>query len=157
MKKNSVMLFMIEILQKTIKQTEPHPELYHFIEDIMNALDTSSPSQAANIPLFFMTHLSHFFGFRLMDNYSSENSILDWQEGQFVSNVPSHFHFLEEPYSGIMAQMLRVAQVQELDEIKLNRNIRNQMTDACLHFYALHVHPFGTLKSLDVLRAIMDD
>jgi DNA repair protein RecO (recombination protein O) len=104
-----------------------------------------------------MTHLSHFFGFRLMDNYSTENSILDWQEGQFVSRVPSHFHFLEEPHSGIMAQMLRVAQVQELDEIKLNRNIRNQLTDACLHFYSLHVHPFGTLKSLDVLRAIMDD
>lgn len=157
LKKNSVMLFMIEILQKTIRQTEPHPELYHFLEDIMNALDASTPSQAANMPLFFMTHLSHFFGFRLMDNYSTENTVLDWQEGQFVSRPPVHIHFLEEPHSGIMAQLLRVAQVQELDEIKLNRNLRNQLIDACLHFYSLHVHPFGLLKSLDVLRAIMDD
>ncbi|MEY4627764.1 MAG: repair protein RecO [Bacteroidota bacterium] len=157
LKKNTVMLFMIEILQKTIRQTEPHPELYHFIEDVMKALDASTPSQMANIPLFFMSHLSHFFGFRLMDNYSNDHSILDWQEGQFVQQVPSHVYYLEEPQSGWLAQLLRVAQIHELDEIKLNRNLRNQLLDGCLNFYALHVQPFGPMKSLSVLRAIMDD
>ena len=32
--RHSVGLFMIEILQKCIRQPEPHPELFHFIEDI---------------------------------------------------------------------------------------------------------------------------
>src|SRR5690349_1253996 len=31
--KNSVALFMIEMLQRTLKQPEPNPELFNFIED----------------------------------------------------------------------------------------------------------------------------
>lgn len=154
--KNAVMLFMVELLQKCLKEPEPHPELFHFLEDIFMGLDNGSSHQTANLPLFFILHLSHFFGFRMMDNYSAENNILDLHEGQFVAAWPLHQMIISPPQSGYISQLLQVMQLEELDQIKLNRQLRNELLDACLLFYSLHINPFGNMKSLPVIRMVME-
>lgn len=155
--KNAVMLFMIEVLQKALKQPDPQPELFYFIEDMIRGLDTASPSQTANIPLFFMLHLSHFFGFRMMDNYSEEMSMLDLHEGQFISSAPMHQMVLVPPLSGHVSQLLRVMQIEELDQVRLNRQLRTELLDACIDYYSLHINPFGPLRSLPVIRTLLED
>jgi DNA repair protein RecO (recombination protein O) len=152
-----VLLFIVELLQKCLKQPDPHPELFYFLEDVMSGLNDATPIQTANIPLFFMLHLSHFFGFRLMDNFNDTCSLLDLHEGQFVDNVPIHNLYLEKPASKLVAGMLRVMQITELEQFHLNRQIRNELIDRLSDFYALHVQPFGSLKSLPVLRTIWAD
>lgn len=155
--KNAVMLFMIEVLQKAIKQPDPQPELFYFIEDIMKGLDQASSFHTANIPLFFMLHLSHFFGFRMMDNYSDNLSILDLHEGHFVSELPMHQRVLMPPLSGYVSQLLRVMQIEELDQIRLNRQLRTALLDACIDYYSLHINPFGPLRSVPVIRTLLED
>jgi DNA repair protein RecO (recombination protein O) len=157
MSRNAVLLFIVELLQKCLKQPDPHPELFYFLEDVMSGLNDATPIQTANIPLFFMLHLSHFFGFRLMDNFNDTCSLLDLHEGQFVDNVPIHNLYLEKPASKLVAGMLRVMQITELEQFHLNRQIRNELIDRLSDFYALHVQPFGSLKSLPVLRTIWAD
>src|SRR5580698_284754 len=51
--KNSVALFMVELLQKCLKQPEPNPDLFHFAEDAFICLDESEESVVANFALFF--------------------------------------------------------------------------------------------------------
>jgi DNA repair protein RecO (recombination protein O) len=104
-----------------------------------------------------MLHLSHFFGFRLMDNFSDATPFLDLSEGQFVEYVPVHGLYLESSNSKTVADLLKVMQVTELDQVSLNRKVRNDIIDMLSSFYALHVQPFGTLKSLPVLRSLWDD
>jgi DNA repair protein RecO (recombination protein O) len=154
--KNAVLLFIIELLQKCIKEPDTAPELYDFIEDIILGLDKASPTQTANIPLFFIVHLSHFFGFRLMDNYSEEATILDLREGQFVKQTPLHQMVITYPKSEIIAQLLRVMQLEELDQLQMNKHLRNELMDACLQFYELHISPFGQMKSLPVIRILLE-
>lgn len=154
--KNAVLLFMIELLQKCIKEPESAPELYDFIEDVILGLDKATPTQTANLPLFFILHLSHFFGFRLMDNYSEKETILDLREGQFVEQTPFHQMAITYPKSECIAQFLRVRQIEELDQIQLNRQLRNELLDACLQFYELHISPFGQMKSLPVIRTLLE-
>ena len=55
----------------------------------------------ANFPLFFALHLPVFFGFRINDEYSEKNSIVDLQEGTFVTERPDHFHFLEDKQAAV--------------------------------------------------------
>jgi DNA repair protein RecO (recombination protein O) len=153
--KNSVALFMIELLLKTLKQPEPNPDLYFFIEDAFIHLDTSEPKAVANFPLYFALHLAIFYGFRISDDYSKENSFLDLQEGEFVNKRPSHPHFLEEPYSYITSQLLKVMQPVELKEVELNHETRRILLHAYQSFYALHVQEFGTMKTLPVLQEVM--
>ena len=103
--KNAVALFMIELLTKCLKQPEANPELFEFCEDAFIHLDESTGSVMANFPLFFALHLPVFFGFRISDEYSDKNSIVDLQEGMFVPGRPDHFHFLEGKQAEITSEL----------------------------------------------------
>jgi DNA repair protein RecO (recombination protein O) len=153
--RNSVALFMVELLQKCLRQPEPNPELYYFIEDAFLHLDTGQNRVLANFPLFFILHLAVFFGFRIHDDYSAKNSFLDLKEGQFVAEHPEHPYFLEGNYSYLTAQLLRVQQPQELTELPLNQETRRILLQAYLSFYALHVSDFGEMRTLAVLQTVL--
>ena len=153
--KNAVALFMIELLTKCLKQPEANPELFEFCEDAFIHLDESSGSVMANFPLFFALHLPVFFGFRISDEYSDKNSIVDLQEGMFVSGRPDHFHFLEGKQAEVTSELLKMMQPEELEQLKLNHDFRRQLLFAYETYYALHIQDFGTMKTLPVLREVL--
>jgi DNA repair protein RecO (recombination protein O) len=152
---NAVALFMVELLQKTIKQPEPNPELYYFVEDSFLHLDAAEGRVLANFPLFFILHLAGFFGFRIQDGYSERNSVLDLQEGQFVSELPAHRHALEGALSYHIAQLLRVQQPEELRELALNQETRRALLLAFQTFYALQIPDFGEMRTFGVLQTVL--
>lgn len=153
--KNSVALFMIELLQKVLKQPENNPDFYHFLEDAFIHLDKAPPSVTANYPLFFITQLTYFSGFRITDEYSDAAPYLDLREGAFVSELPQHTYTLDKPYTGIISQLLKVMHPSELEQLPMNQDIRRVLLQAFLTFYALHTPEFGKLKTLEVMGAIL--
>ena len=153
--KNAVALFMIELLTKCLKQPEANPELFEFCEDAFIHLDESVGSVMANFPLFFALHLPAFFGFRISDEYSDKNSIVDLQEGMFVPERPDHFHFLEGKQSEVTSELLKMMQPEELEQLKLNHDFRRHLLFAYETYYALHIQDFGTMKTLPVLREVL--
>jgi len=153
--KNAVALFMIELLTKCLKQPEANPELFEFCEDAFIHLDESTDSVMANFPLFFALHLPVFFGFRISDEYSDKNSIVDLQEGIFVPERPDHFHFLEGKQAEVTSELLKMMQPEELEQLKLNHDFRRQLLFAYETYYALHIQDFGTMKTLPVLREVL--
>ena len=153
--KNAVALFMIELLTKCLKQPEANPELFEFCEDAFIHLDESTGPVMANFPLFFALHLPVFFGFRISDEYSDKNSIVDLQEGMFVPGRPDHFHFLEGKQAEVTSELLKMMQPEELEQLKLNHDFRRQLLFAYETYYALHIQDFGTMKTLPVLREVL--
>lgn len=153
--KNAVALFMVELLIKCLKQPEDNPDLFHFCEDAFVHLDESSGTVMANFPLFFALHLPNFFGFRINDEYSEENKILDLQEGMFVAERPHHPHFLDGKEAEVTNELLQVMQPEELDQVKLNHEFRRQLLFTYENFYALHIQDFGTMKTLPVLKEVL--
>jgi DNA repair protein RecO (recombination protein O) len=154
---NSVALFMIELLQKSLKQPEPNPELYYFMEDALASLDSSSLQVQANFPLFFSLHLAGFFGLRIDDNYSEKRNYLDLREGYFTEEKPSHPNFLENPLSEISSHLLKIRQPAELTGLPLNKERRRLLLSAYEDFYSMHIPGFTPLKTLAVLRMIMEE
>jgi len=154
---HAVALFMIELLQKNLKQPEAQPDLFYFMEDLLTILDDADDRVIANLPLFFSIHLSGFFGMRIDDNYSAQRNILDLREGYFTTGKPDHPYFLEEPLSQISADLLRMQQPHELSELRLNREVRRNLLMAYEDFYSLHVTGYSSLKSLPVLRTLLED
>ncbi len=153
--KNSVALYMIELLQKCLKQPENNVDLFQFTEDAFMQLDVAGNAVTANFPLYFCLHLCHFFGLKLEDDYSENNSILDLQEGRFIKLTPHHQYFLEKDYSYYISQLLKVQHLDELVEIRLNKSVRKDMLFALQNFYALHINDFGTMKTLPILHEIL--
>ncbi|MEJ7735996.1 MAG: DNA repair protein RecO [Chitinophagaceae bacterium] len=154
-RKNAVALFMVELLQKSIKQPETNASLFYFVEDAFIHLDQANEMVMANFPLFFALHLTSFLGLQMNDNYSKKNAILDLQEGNFVPEITAHPHYLEGQFSDFTSQLLKVRQPSELDQLKLNHTIRRTLLHAYLTFYALHIEDFGSLKSLPVLQEVL--
>lgn len=153
--KNSVALFMIELLQRTLKQPEPNPPLFHFSEDAFLHLDSASDDIVGNFPLYFALHLSGFYGFRFADKYSETANFLDLQEGEFVTERPLHSYYLDQEHSRIISHLLKVMHPSELGQIRLNQETRRILLHAIETFYALHIQDFGTLKTLPVLEAVL--
>lgn len=153
--KNSVASFMAELIQKCLKQPEPNADLFAFCEESFLALDKANKMVTANFALFFTLHLAHFFGFRMTDNYSKTENILDLQEGVFVDHQPVYPHFIEGKNAELTAQLLKVMQPAELEEFSLNGEIRRSLLLRYLDYYALHIHDFGQMKTLLVLHEVL--
>jgi DNA repair protein RecO (recombination protein O) len=153
--KNAVALFMIELLTKCLKQPEGNEDLFYFCEDAFIHLDESNAAVMANFPLFFALHLSSLLGFRIHDVYSVKNHFLDLQEGSYTATQPEHPNFIEGKYAELTSELLKVMQPAELEQIKLNHEIRRHLLHAYEVFFALHVQEFGTMKTLPVLREVL--
>jgi DNA repair protein RecO (recombination protein O) len=152
--KNAVAQFMMELLQKSLKEPEANNELFYFTEDALQHLDGASPMVTANFPLFFALHLPVFFGFRIADEWSEELPYLDLKEGTFVSEQPRHPHFLEGRAAEAVAHILKIMQPEDLEEVKLNQDLRREILQQLEQYYALHLPEFGTLRTLPVLKEI---
>jgi DNA repair protein RecO (recombination protein O) len=153
--KNSIASFMAELIQKCLKQPEPNSDLYNFCEESFLQLDNANKIVSANFALFFTLHLTHFFGFRMTDNFSNDNSVMDLQEGHFIDHPPPHPYFIDGKYAELTAQLLKVMQPFELEEFILNREIRRILLIKYLAYYALHIHDFGQMKTLMVLHEVL--
>ena len=153
--KNSIASFMAELIQKCLKQPEPNTDLFDFCEESFLALDRANKIVAANFALFFTLHLTHFFGFRMIDNYTSDNLFLDLQEGIFIDHQPTHPNFIDEKNAELTAQLLKVMQPDELEQFNLNGEIRRMLLLRYLEYYTLHISDFGQMKTLMVLHEVL--
>jgi DNA repair protein RecO (recombination protein O) len=153
--KNSIASYMMELLQKCLKQPETNTDLFDFCEAALQQLDESSKKVAANFPLFFALHLTHFFGFRMEDNHTAENTFIDLREGVFTDHQPVHPHFIEGEKAALISQLLKVMQPYELQEFNLNHTIRRQLLLHLQDYYALHIPEFGQMKTLMILHEVL--
>src|SRR3954468_23169942 len=138
-RKNSVAMFMIELLSKCLKEPEPNAELFYFVEDAFLHLDEASEKVTANFPLFFALHLAVFFGFRINDEFSQEQSYLDLQEGLFVPVQPEHPHYLEGKLAEATSQVLKTLQPEDLEDLALTGDFRRQILSTLESYYRLHI------------------
>ena len=153
--KNSVALYMVELLHKSLKQPEANADLFHFCEDAFIHLDIAENEVTANFPIYFAIQLAHFFGLKIQDNYSAERNHFNIGEGNFTNNSLTNDNFLETDISYYFSQLLKVLQPAELKEIKLNKSIRTTILSALENYYIFHISEFSSLKTLPVLHELL--
>lgn len=153
--KNSVALYMVELLQKCLKQPETNEDLFNFCEDSFLELDIASDEVTANFPIYFSIHLAQILGFRLLDNYSEQRNIFNLHEGSFSEEESAAANHLSKELSFHISELLKAVHPEDLTEIKLNRNIRAAILKSLENYYIWHVPEFGTMKTLNVLSEVL--
>lgn len=153
--KNTVALFIVELLQHSLQQPESNPDLFYFVERSLQELDKGSDGVTANLPLLFSLQLAVMLGFQLQGNYSPESQVLDLQEGQFVSERPAHPYYLAGDAASVTARLYQISAYDQLETIQLDRIRRRELLESYMQFYALHIHDFGILRSLPVLKEVL--
>jgi DNA repair protein RecO (recombination protein O) len=153
--KNAVALFMVELLQKNLKQPETNEDLFHFCENAFMQLDISETTAMANFPIYFSLQVAQILGFRLLDNYSEERKIFNLFEGSFSDQKSATQDHLSAEISFYISQLLKAIHPKDLAEIKINRNTRFSILKSLESYYAWHIPEFGTMKTLSVLSEVL--
>ena len=153
--KNSIALYIVELLQKCLHQPEQNTALFYFCEDVLIQLDAANKAVTANMALYFSLHLTHFFGFKMNDDYDTNQQVLDLKEGSFVVEQPAHPDFIEGEQAIITSQLLKVMQPFELEDIKLHHDTRRKLLLHYQDYYALHIPDFGQMKTLAILHEVL--
>lgn len=152
--KNSIALYIVELLQKCLKQPEQNTALFYFCEDVLIQLDTADKAVTANFALYFSLQLPHFFGFQIHDNYGEDQNILDLEEGNFIALQPEHPHFIDGELAQMTSQLLKVMHPDELTQFKLHHDNRRKLLLHYQNYYALHITDFGVMRTLKVLQEV---
>ncbi len=154
--KQTVLLFLDEILYKTLREESPNKKLFEFIYNSLHWFDLEKENYN-NFHLFFLLQLSRFLGFYPKTGENVANSgVFDLQEGTFILSPPAHPYFIE----GVVIKDLLFFLNGNIDSIKSFRQgtaRRRNLLDALVTFYQLHLPGMGKIKSLDVLTAIIHD
>lgn len=151
--KNCVLLYMMELMLKCIKQPETNADLFLFVEDALMQLDKADEKITAGFAIFFALHFTSFFGFQI--NNEEQTSILDLQEGKFVNSYPQHAFYIDGKIAEHLFELLKVMQPNELPEIAMNHLQRRAVLESLETYFALHISDFGKMKTLPVLQQVM--
>jgi len=151
--KNSVALFLSELLFRTLRRTEPDESLYLFLENSIQTLDCCEEG-ISNFHLVFLLKLSRYLGFE--PNQDEVNAAyFDLMNGVFLKQKPLHVHFLAPDISGDFAALLR-CDYSDMRLLSLTRQKRVDLLESMVQYYRLHIPDFHGLHSLAVLQSLFD-
>jgi DNA repair protein RecO (recombination protein O) len=153
--KNAAAMYMIELLQHSLKQPEANPELFYLTEDSLKQLDRGNDTLTANLPLYFTLHLASELGLRIQGEYSPQTPVLDLQEGMYVNEPPAHPYYVTGDMAKSTSTINNIMFYNNLETIQLNRTTRRSLLQAYQQFFALHIQEFGELRSLQVLQEVL--
>ena len=152
--KNTLALFIAEILLKTLKHSENDDDLYNFIENSIRELDTCKEG-LGNFHLVFMIQLSHYLGFGPIIENAEEAHFFDLMNGVFDIQAPSHTHILNAEYTSSFRTLMTL-DYENMNQMKLNRTKRSELLDRLIEYYQLHIPDFHPVTSIDILHKLWD-
>jgi len=147
--KSAVLLFMLEILNKTLKEENANDAIFDFAENTFIELDKSDKLKL-NFHLLFLIDLSSYLGFRPSGDFAPLYSRFDMEEGTFVNARHASKYYMDEPYSKWLYDMLNGHYPEGM-----NNNSREQFLEQLLIFYKLHLHEFGTVHAHRILHEVL--
>ncbi|MBN4062088.1 DNA repair protein RecO [Bacteroidales bacterium AH-315-I05] len=151
--KSSVVLFLADMLYKTIKEEESNPAMFQFIENTIKKLDEKQ-TNATNFHLLFLVKLSKYLGFYPQGTYSITTCFFDLEEGVFCPHQPFHNNFLSNDLAKTLSQLLGT-NFDNIDTLKISREQRKTILVKLIDFYRYHLANFGEVKSHEVLEEVL--
>jgi DNA repair protein RecO (recombination protein O) len=133
-RKSSIAMFINEVLNKTVKEESHAGAIFDFIKDSLITLDTMT-EYFENFHLIFLIKLSRFLGFGIQNI----NQVIGGK-----MSTPEE----EE----VLTSLLNTAFTQSLS---ITNAARRGALDLLVNFYLEHIETMGELKSLHVLKEVL--
>ncbi len=153
-KKSSQAIFLAEVLMRCLKEEEPNVELFNFIYHAVCLLDTKVDG-ISNFHLLFLLKLSHFLG--VVPTYSEDVRLVyfDLLSSSFKRNEPVHQQFMDVDTTKNFRKLFQ-AEMAESEKIAINSKQRTVLLVKLLEYYKIHLDLKEEIKSLSVLKEVME-
>ena len=153
-RKTSILLFLNELLYKSIQEESAHAELFEFIHDQLVYLD-QEPDISGNYHLLFALHLTRLLGFFPHGTMDGPDMVFSLPDGHFTH--PKDL-FGEQTISGreceAFAAMLAISP-QDHAGLSVSASTRHALLEKMLLYYRLHLPITGEFKSHHVLHEVL--
>jgi len=150
--KSSIILFMNELIYRSVHEEEANPELFRFLYHTIVYIDTTQ-NPVTNTHLVFSFHLTMHLGFFPLGRFSSAKPYFLIREGVFSKYSPEDDFSLNQEES-MLFDLLINTDIESSHEIEISNSARNRMLAIIILYYQLHLIGFGDIKSLEVLNQV---
>ncbi|GAB7256052.1 DNA repair protein RecO [uncultured Polaribacter sp.] len=149
--KQSVVLFISEVLSNSIQEEESNTAFYNYLEAGLNWLD--SHDKIANFHLLFLLNASRFLGF-YPDTTNETLFGFDLLNGSFSKstvdiNVISGNEFYQ------FKKLLGI-NFDSIESVSFSKNERQMVLKTIIRYFELHLDGFRKPKSLQILEAVFN-
>lgn len=152
MNKSAIVMYISELLSKTLVGQEQNTPLYDFVTQSLQWLDLVD-AHYANFPLFFTLELTRYLGFYPKSDYQP-NSSFDMMEGVFVHDLPIHPYYFDSEMAALLHGLMGLG-VDEACALPLQVQQRRFLLDGLMVFMRLHAPVMKGFRSHEVLKAVM--
>lgn len=149
--KNSVVLFLAEMLGSSIQEQEQDQGLFDYLEHALQWLDSHALSP--NFHILFLLNLTKYLGF-YPDTSLQNAPFFDLQEGGFCER-PSLNPLIQRGNIVNFRKFLGM-DFDALQTIQLTKSNRRELLKMVVLYFRLHVHGFREPKSLAVLNEVFN-
>ena len=153
-RKSSILIFLNELLYKSIQEETVNTEIFQFIYEHLVLLDQTTENPA-NFHLLFALHLTRNLGFFPHGNYLDKNTAFDLVEGQFVQSEPLPAeNFIAGQDCAWFGKLLATSP-REFHTLQVPSAVRNELLEKILCYYRHHLPLTGEFKSHVVLHDVL--
>jgi DNA repair protein RecO (recombination protein O) len=153
MNKSAILMYVSELLSKTLTEQEQNEPLYDFVARSLLWLDLVHQNYA-NFPLFFTLELTRHLGFYPKANHQA-GYCFDMMEGSFAHDLPMHPYYFESENALVLSQLLN-ANIDEACHLLLYVNQRRELLDGLIVFMRLHAPVMNDFHSHEVLKTVLE-
>ena len=147
--KQSVVLFLSEILSNSIQEEEKNSSLFTYLETAFIWLDIHD--NVANFHLLFLLNLTGFLGF--YPDLSEKNKLgFNLLEGNF-SDAVHEKNFISGNNFYQFKKLLGI-NFDSMEKVSFSKAERQQILQIIIRYFELHLDGFRHPKSLQVLEAV---
>lgn len=139
-RKTTIAIFLSEILSLTLKEHTENKPLFAFISESLEQLEEMEAA-VENFHLCFMINLSHYLGFGPASSQDISGQLR--QEGIL----------LDKASEDILQHLILNKSAENLI---ISRSQRGKVLDFMIDFYRLNIDTIQTIKSVAILKEILD-
>lgn len=148
---NALRFFMTEVLYKALREAEPMPALWDYVEDTSSPMsDEGGQRSVSHLPVLFLLTVALHLGIEPLDNFSPHEPFFDLQEGRFVA-IPTETSLPSELSSFLHDYLVFNPQSSTYNSAKSRRDL----IDALIAYYHLHLSGFSHFHSHEILHTIL--
>lgn len=144
--KMTLCTFAAEVIQKSISEGHSDETFFEKVKQWLIEMDSDRATLSIATHQLLLSICRHLGCYPHFETYK-EGYIFDMIDGCFISEAPEHKYWLSARES--------IALKRLVEGEKPSKEVRQKLLDELLSYIRIHHEAFGTVKSLDILRAIL--
>lgn len=149
--KLAMALFLAEVFERVLRNSQPDKALSLLIFDTAVALDRADARAVANFHLWTLYRLTIPLGIEPDMTSWAQGSLFDPIDGRWLRTMTENKGALLPDEAEVVRLLSRMDR-ENIGKIRISRENRNKILDGILAYYDMHYCKITPLNSLDVVR-----